>query len=73
MYKAAVQRMVLQETPNLELHEGLAEDVILREHDAGHGHAVQGVLTSVGDVIPCKAVVLTTGTFLRGVIHVGNK
>lgn len=61
--------MVLRETPNLQLHEGLAQDVVISQTSG----RVTAVLTEAGDVLPCRAVVLTTGTFLRGVIHVGDR
>ena len=65
LYRAAM-RALLDETPGLDLIEGSVAD-ILRDRE---GRAA-GVLTEAGAAIPARAVVLTTGTFLRGVIHIG--
>src|SRR6202008_2907801 len=46
--------------------EAAAEDLVLTDG------RVSGVKTSAGEVILCGAVVLTTGTFLRGLIHIGE-
>ena len=67
LYRAAMQRL-LAETPNLSLLAEAAED--LRIGDNG---AVTGVVTATGRVIPAGAVVITTGTFLRGEIHLGEQ
>lgn len=66
LYKAAMQAAVAA-TPNLTVREGSAEDLIL---DDGR---IAGVVTGQGDAISCGAVVLTTGTFLRGLIHLGEQ
>ena len=65
LYRAAM-RALLDETPGLDLIEGSVAD-ILRDAE---GRAA-GVLTEAGETIPARAAVLTTGTFLRGVIHIG--
>ena len=65
LYRQAV-RALLDETPGLDLVEGSVAD-ILRDRE---GRAA-GVLTEAGAAIPARAVVVTTGTFLRGVIHIG--
>ncbi|MEM9628650.1 MAG: tRNA uridine-5-carboxymethylaminomethyl(34) synthesis enzyme MnmG [Pseudomonadota bacterium] len=67
LYREAIQKL-LAEQPNLEIEEAEVDDLII---DSG-GH-VAGVLTSKGRRISCGAVVLTTGTFLRGEIHLGEK
>jgi tRNA uridine 5-carboxymethylaminomethyl modification enzyme len=67
LYRLAVQQL-LAETPNLEVRAAGAEDLTL---DASG--AVTGVVTDQGDTIACRAVVLTTGTFLNGLIHIGEK
>lgn len=61
---------VLAETDdqdNLEIIVGEVADFIFE------GHAVAGVILADGSEIGSHAVVLTTGTFLRGVIHIGDK
>jgi len=67
LYRLAVQQL-LAETPNLEVRAAGAEALTL---DASG--AVTGVVTDQGDTIACRAVVLTTGTFLNGLIHIGEK
>ena len=66
LYKRAMQAAIAA-TPNLEVEEAGAEDLILE-----HGR-IAGVITGEGDAIGAGAVVLTTGTFLRGVIHMGER
>jgi tRNA uridine 5-carboxymethylaminomethyl modification enzyme len=65
LYRAAMQFM-LRSISNLEIRPASAEDLILKDG------MVTGVLTSDGDVIACGKVVLTTGTFLNGLIHIGE-
>lgn len=67
LYRAAMQEIIAN-TPNLDVVEASAHDVVL--DDAG---CIIGVETEEGGVIDCPAVVLTTGTFLRGVIHIGEQ
>lgn len=55
----------LEATANLEIREAAAEDLVMQD-----GRVV-GVVTAEGDTLPCGAVVLTTGTFLKGLIHCG--
>ena len=61
----------MQETlnnyPNLTLLEGGAEDLIIQDNE------IIGVTTGQGEDLYCHAVVLTTGTFLRGLIHRGEE
>ncbi|EFA81592.1 Glucose inhibited division protein [Heterostelium album PN500] len=54
---------------NLNIREAMVEDMLLDDTD----NSVVGVLLNDGSVIKTKKVVITTGTFLGGVIHVGNK
>jgi tRNA uridine 5-carboxymethylaminomethyl modification enzyme len=66
LYRRAM-RMLLEETPNLTLLGGGVEDI---ETD-GDGR-IAAVLCSDGQRVSCDAVVLTAGTFLRGIMHVGD-
>ncbi len=66
LYKKAMQE-ILPEISNLDIKITSIENIILDKNNA-----VAGVETSTGEVINCKAVVLTTGTFLRGLIHMGE-
>jgi tRNA uridine 5-carboxymethylaminomethyl modification enzyme len=67
LYKAAVQDL-LAETENLTILEGGVDDLIV--DDAGR---VGGVVTGDGRRLTAAAVVVTTGTFLRGMIHIGRQ
>jgi tRNA uridine 5-carboxymethylaminomethyl modification enzyme len=66
LYREAMQA-ALAETANLEIREASAEDLVLED-----GRVV-GVVCGDGSSIRCAAVVLTTGTFLRGLIHIGER
>ncbi|WP_433952301.1 tRNA uridine-5-carboxymethylaminomethyl(34) synthesis enzyme MnmG [Brevundimonas diminuta] len=65
LYREAMQAE-LADYPNLTLMAGTAEGLIL------NGERVVGVTTGAGETIRAGAVVLTTGTFLNGVIHRGD-
>jgi tRNA uridine 5-carboxymethylaminomethyl modification enzyme len=65
---AAVMKTIVENQENLTIREGMATDLVLNQHDA-----VIGVQTYFGVAFQCKAVILTTGTFLGGKIWVGNK
>lgn len=65
---AAVMRKILENQENLSLREGMVTDLVLNNHDE-----IIGVKTYFGVAFACKAVILTTGTFLGGIIWVGNK
>lgn len=68
LYKKAIQA-ILAEQPNLYIKQAAAEDLIIDEKR----EQIQGVITADGERISCGAVVLTTGTFLRGLIHRGDE
>jgi tRNA uridine 5-carboxymethylaminomethyl modification enzyme len=57
----------LEQTPNLDFYQDMVKEIIVET-----GKAV-GVVTGLGHHIKAKAVVLTNGTFLNGVIHIGEK
>ena len=65
---AAVMKGIVENQENLTLREGMVTDLVIGENDE-----VVGVETYFGVAFACKAVVLTTGTFLGGRIWVGNK
>jgi tRNA uridine 5-carboxymethylaminomethyl modification enzyme len=65
LYKRAVQS-ALENVANLEILGSAAEDLILKDG------RIAGVVTAEGQRIDAAAVVLTTGTFLRGLIHIGE-
>ena len=60
-------RYALEQTPNLDFFQDMVKSLII-ENDQ-----VTGVITSLGIQIKAKSVVLTNGTFLNGLIHVGDK
>jgi tRNA uridine 5-carboxymethylaminomethyl modification enzyme len=67
LYREAMQE-ILGNYPNLILVEGAADDVILDNEGT-----VKGIRTLDGRELSCRAAVLTTGTFLRGLIHRGEE
>ena len=67
LYRRAIADL-LADTPNLAIAEGAAEDLLL--DDAGHA---AGVVLGDGRQISAGRVVLTTGTFLNGLIHIGEE
>ena len=66
LYKNAILSYVLDQK-NLEIIEGSAEDIKTKNNK------IKSVILQDGREIYCKTLVLTTGTFLRGMIRVGNK
>ena len=67
LYRRAMRRF-LEETANLTLRAATVDDF---ETDR-HGR-IAAVVCAGGERIACQAIVLTTGTFLRGMIHVGDR
>jgi len=65
-YRLRMKR-VLEEQENLDVKQGLVEALIVEDG------AVKGILTSIQEKFLGKTVVLTTGTFLKGLIHIGLK
>lgn len=60
-------RKILEKTPNVDFYQDMVKGLLLK-HDK-----IYGVVTGLGTEIKCKSVVLTNGTFLNGVIHIGEK
>ena len=60
-------RMLLEQTKNLDFYQEMVTGLVVE------GDEVKGVKTSLGLEIRAKTVVLTNGTFLNGLIHIGNK
>jgi tRNA uridine 5-carboxymethylaminomethyl modification enzyme len=67
LYRRAM-RSLLEETPNLTLLAAAAEDI-----ETDREGRIAAVICDGGHRVGCGAVVLTTGTFLRGVIHIGDR
>ncbi|HEY5598576.1 MAG TPA: tRNA uridine-5-carboxymethylaminomethyl(34) synthesis enzyme MnmG [Kiloniellales bacterium] len=66
LYRRAMQGL-LQAQLNLDIREAAVEDLVFDQKGR-----ISGVLTGSGEAIRAAAVVVTTGTFLRGLIHVGK-
>ena len=71
LYRAAMQA-ALEAQPNLTIREGTVEDLAL-DGSAEARPRVRGVVLGDGTLIQAPQVVLTTGTFLRGLIHIGAR
>jgi tRNA uridine 5-carboxymethylaminomethyl modification enzyme len=66
LYKRAMQA-ALANIENLTIAEGAAEDLVLSNG------AINGLVTASGETYRCGSIVLTTGTFLGGLIHIGPR
>lgn len=60
-------REMLEKTPNLEFYQDMVRGLLVK------GNQCVGVITGLGHEISARAVVLTNGTFLNGIIHIGEK
>jgi len=67
MLFAAKWREMLEQTPNIDFWQDMVKELIVKDK------RVLGVITGMGVRFYSKAVVLTNGTFLNGVIHIGEK
>ena len=67
MLFAATWRQMLENTRNVDFYQDTVTGLVIKNN------RVQGVTTGLGHEINAKAVVLTNGTFLNGVIHIGEK
>lgn len=66
LYRARMKR-VLEHEPGLSVRQGSVERLLIADG------AVRGVETQIGEVFEARTVILTTGTFLKGLIHVGDR
>ncbi|MDP5169452.1 MAG: tRNA uridine-5-carboxymethylaminomethyl(34) synthesis enzyme MnmG [Bacteroidia bacterium] len=64
---AETWRLHLEQTPNVDFWQEMVTGLVVKEG------RVKGVVTQLGLEIPAKSVVLTNGTFLNGLIHIGEK
>lgn len=60
-------RLMLEKTSNVDFYQEMVAGLLI-EH-----HQIKGIITSLGIKIHAKSVVLTNGTFLNGLIHIGEK
>jgi tRNA uridine 5-carboxymethylaminomethyl modification enzyme len=58
-------KWLIENQPNLDLHQGNAAEILTE------GDAVTGIRTSLGMIYRAKAVIISSGTFMRGLLHVG--
>lgn len=65
LYQQEMKR-VLEEQENLTLHQGVVEELIVEDGE------VKGLITQIGAVYRAKTVIITTGTFLRGEVIIGD-
>ena len=66
LYKKAINEL-LNKQNDLKIIEDEVIDLYI------HKKSVKGVILSKNKIVPCETIVLTTGTFLNGLIHIGNK
>ncbi len=69
MMFAAEWRYRLEQTPNVDFWQDMVKGLLVSQD----GKRIEGVITGMGLEFKAKAVVLTNGTFLNGVIHIGEK
>ncbi|MBP7478723.1 MAG: tRNA uridine-5-carboxymethylaminomethyl(34) synthesis enzyme MnmG [Chitinophagales bacterium] len=60
-------RVMLEKTPNVDFWQDMGKELIIENNK------VAGVKTAMGISFSCKSVILTNGTFLNGIIHIGEK
>lgn len=60
-------RLMLEGTPNLDFYQDMVKSLLIKNNK------IEGVVTSLGLEIKGKTVILTNGTFLNGLIHIGEK
>ncbi len=64
---ASKWREMLENTPNVDFYQDSVNELIIKNYKAC------GVITSLGHKIEADAVIITSGTFLNGIIHIGEK
>jgi tRNA uridine 5-carboxymethylaminomethyl modification enzyme len=67
MLFASKWREMLENTPNIDFYQDMVKGLLIKDN------RINGVVTGLGHEIKAKAVVLTNGTFLNGIIHIGEK
>jgi tRNA uridine 5-carboxymethylaminomethyl modification enzyme len=60
-------RLRLEQTPNLDFYQEMVKGLLIKNNK------IEGIVTSLGIEIKAKTVILTNGTFLNGLIHIGDK
>ena len=72
LYRQRMKRQV-ESTSSLTLRQGSAERLLVEDGQMRSGRFVCGIETQIGEIFSAHKVILTTGTFLKGLIHVGLK
>src|SRR5450432_4232313 len=67
MLFASTWREKLEQTPNVDFYQDTVIGLVIKDNK------VYGVITGLGNEIKAKSVVITSGTFLNGIIHIGEK
>ena len=70
LYRTAIQNF-LAEYDNIRIIEAAVGDILVKK--THHGNQVKGIMTEDGHAYHCTTIVLTTGTFLGGLIHLGGE
>lgn len=70
LYKLSMQKTLWQ-TKNLEIKQDTIDDIIVENRGSAPFKIIQGVRSTLGVIYEAKAVIVTTGTFLKGLIHIG--
>ena len=69
MMFASLWREMLEQTPNVDFWQDMVKELII----SADGKSIEGIVTGMGISFKAKAFVLTNGTFLNGIIHIGEK
>ncbi|MBH25466.1 MAG: tRNA uridine-5-carboxymethylaminomethyl(34) synthesis enzyme MnmG [Myxococcales bacterium] len=74
VYRSRMAQLLMQ-TPNLSIKQGAVEDLLIQDAvgSVGPRYVIQGVKTRLGVTYRASRVIVTTGTFLRGLCHVGQR
>ena len=67
MLFASTWREMLENTPNVDFYQDMVKGLLIKDNRC------YGVITGLGHEVKAKAVVVTSGTFLNGIIHIGEK
>jgi len=67
MLFASTWREMLENTPNVDFYQDMVRSILIE------GNQACGVVTGLGHEVRAKSVVVTSGTFLNGIIHIGEK
>jgi tRNA uridine 5-carboxymethylaminomethyl modification enzyme len=67
MLFAGKWREMLENTPNVDFYQDMVRSLIVKDN------RIKGVITGLGHEVYAKSVVITSGTFLNGIIHIGEK